>query len=125
MIVTRRPAAKSVTAAFVQALSPGYETQEKRHETRVEMKSMRRARGWPKWAIAWALPLLGACAGLPRDASMPINDPNEENTNCHVMAANQEVMRPASEVVKTAIPGPVHDRLRVFECEREGAAHLR
>ena len=75
------------------------------------MNSMRRARGWPKWAIAWALPLLGACAGLPRDASLPINDPNEE-MNRHVMAANQEVLRPASEVVKTAIPGPVHDRLR-------------
>ena len=75
------------------------------------MNSMRRARGWPKWAIAWALPLLGACAGLPRDASLPINDPNEE-MNRHVMAANQEVLRPASVVVKTAIPGPVHDRLR-------------
>ena len=49
--------------------------------------------------------------GLPRDASLPINDPNED-INRHVMAANQEVMRPASEVVKTAIPGPVHDRLR-------------
>jgi phospholipid-binding lipoprotein MlaA len=42
---------------------------------------------------------------------MPINDPNED-MNRHVMAANQEVLRPVSEVVKTAIPGPVHDRLR-------------
>jgi phospholipid-binding lipoprotein MlaA len=70
---------------------------------------MRPARGG---LIAWILPLLlGACAGLPRDAAMPINDPNED-MNRHVMAANQEVLRPVSEVVKTAIPGPVHDRLR-------------
>ena len=42
---------------------------------------------------------------------MPVNDPNED-VNRHVMAANQEVLRPASEFVKTAIPGPVHDRVR-------------
>jgi phospholipid-binding lipoprotein MlaA len=72
---------------------------------------MRGARGGLKWATAWVLPLLlGACAGLPRDVSMPINDPNE-NVNRHVMAVNQEAMRPAAEFVKTAIPGPVHDRL--------------
>jgi phospholipid-binding lipoprotein MlaA len=71
---------------------------------------MRRAQR-REWAIAWVLPvLLGACAGLPRDASLPINDPNED-MNRHVMAANQEVLRPAAEVVKAAIPGPVHDRL--------------
>jgi phospholipid-binding lipoprotein MlaA len=81
-------------------------------ETRLEMKkSMRRAPDRVKWAIAWVLPLLvGACAGLPRDASLPINDPSEE-MNRHVMAANQEMLRPASEFVKAAIPGPVHDRL--------------
>jgi len=74
-------------------------------------KSMHRARGGLKWAIACALPLLlGACAGLPRDASMPVNDPHE-NVNRQVMTANQEMLRPASELVKTAIPGPVHDRL--------------
>lgn len=73
---------------------------------------MRRARGGLKWAIAWVLPLLlGACAGLPRDASLPVNDPNED-MNRHVMAANQEVLRPASEVVKAAVPGPVQDRLQ-------------
>ena len=73
---------------------------------------MRHARGGVNWAVASALPLLlGACAGVPRDASIPINDPNER-LNRHVMAANQEILRPASEVVKTAIPGPVHDRLR-------------
>jgi phospholipid-binding lipoprotein MlaA len=74
-------------------------------------KSMRRARGWARWAIACVLPvILGACAGLPRDASLPINDPNED-MNRHVMAANQEVLRPAAEFVKATIPGPVHDRL--------------
>jgi phospholipid-binding lipoprotein MlaA len=72
---------------------------------------MRRARGGLKWATAWVLPLLlGACAGLPRDVSMPVNDPGED-MNRRVMAANQEVMRPAAEFVKTAIPGPVQDRL--------------
>jgi len=72
---------------------------------------MRRAQGRVEWAIAWVLPLLlGACAGLPRDASLPANDPNED-MNRHVMAANQEILRPASEFVKAAIPGPVHDRL--------------
>ena len=72
---------------------------------------MGRAQGWVKWAIAWVLPLfLCACAGLPRDASLPINDPNED-MNRHVMAANQEILRPVSEVLKAAIPGPVHDRL--------------
>ena len=63
-----------------------------------------------KWAIPWVLPLLlGACAGLSRNPSLPINDPNED-INRHVMTANQGVLRPAAEVVK-AIPGPVHDRL--------------
>jgi phospholipid-binding lipoprotein MlaA len=72
---------------------------------------MRRARGRVRWAIAWVLPLLlGACAGLPRDASMPVNDPHED-VNRHVMAANQEMLRPASELVKAVVPGPVHDRL--------------
>ncbi len=83
---------------------------------------MRRAQGWVKWAIAWVLPLLlcacaglprellCACAGLPRDASLPIKDPNED-MNRHVMTANQEILRPVSQVVKAAIPGPVHDRL--------------
>jgi phospholipid-binding lipoprotein MlaA len=61
-----------------------------------------------------ALPvLLAACAGVPRDASLPVNDPNEQ-FNRHVMAANQAVMGPASQVVNAAIPGPLHDRLRDF-----------
>jgi phospholipid-binding lipoprotein MlaA len=72
---------------------------------------MRRARVWSKRAIAWLLLLLvSGCAGAPRDASLPIRDPNEQ-VNRQVMAANQEVLRPISEAVKAVIPGPVHDRL--------------
>lgn len=75
---------------------------------------MRRAGNWGRWAAAWALPLLvGACASVPRDASLPVNDPNEE-MNRHIMKANQEILRPAAVVVDAAIPGPVHDRLRDF-----------
>jgi phospholipid-binding lipoprotein MlaA len=75
------------------------------------MNNMRRARSGLKWAIACVLPLLlGACAGVPRDASMPVNDPNED-WNRRVMAVNQETLRPVSQVVKATIPGPVHDRL--------------
>jgi phospholipid-binding lipoprotein MlaA len=75
---------------------------------------MRYARVWVEWALALALPLLlGACAGLPRDVALPVSDPNEQ-FNRHVMAANQAVLGPASEVVNAAIPGPVHDRLHDF-----------
>jgi phospholipid-binding lipoprotein MlaA len=72
---------------------------------------MRCATSW--WAV-WMLPiLLSACAGTPRDPSMPISDPNEES-NRKVLEQNQAVLRPISEVVKAAIPGPVHDRLHDF-----------
>src|SRR5246127_2567103 len=65
-------------------------------------------------AVAGLLPLLlGACAGLPKDVSLPVDDPHEK-VNRHVMAANQEALRPAATFVKTAIPGPVHDRLHDF-----------
>jgi len=74
-------------------------------------KWMRRAWVWSTWATAWVLAvLLSACAGAPRDAALPVSDPNEE-TNRHLLAANQEMLRPVSEVVKAVIPGPVHDRL--------------
>ncbi len=46
---------------------------------------------------------------MPRDASLPINDPNEQS-NRHLMAANQALLGPAARVVK-ALPGPVHDRV--------------
>ena len=57
--------------------------------------------------------LVGACAGVPRDASLPVHDPHEE-TNRHIMTANQELLRPASTIVKTVVPGPLHDRLHDF-----------
>jgi len=51
-------------------------------------KTMQSARGGLNAASACALSLLlGACAGLPRDASMPVSDPNE-GVNRKVMAAN-------------------------------------
>ena len=64
-----------------------------------------------RWAIASLLPVfVGACASAPRDASLPVSDPNEQ-TNRQILAANQAVLSPVAEVVKAATPGPVHDRL--------------
>ncbi len=61
--------------------------------------------------IVWALPaLLSACAGVPRDPSMPINDPNE-GFNRNVLKFNQVVIDPAANVVKAVTPGPVLNRL--------------
>lgn len=72
---------------------------------------MRRAQMWSRRAIAWLLLLLvSGCAGAPRDASLPIRDPNEQ-VNRQVMGANQEILRPISQAVKAVVPGPVHDRL--------------
>jgi phospholipid-binding lipoprotein MlaA len=44
---------------------------------------------------------------------MPMNDPNEQ-TNRHILEANQAVLRPLAKVVKAVTAGPVHDRLRDF-----------
>ena len=75
---------------------------------------MYRAQGWVRWAIVGLLPVLVcACAGVPKDASLPINDPNEQ-TNRHILEANQAVLSPAAKVVKALTPGPLHDRLRDF-----------
>src|SRR5712664_3508000 len=72
---------------------------------------MRRARSWSKWTAAWVSALLvSACAGVPRDASLPVSDPNEQ-ANRQMLATNQQILGPVSEAVKAAIPGPVHDRL--------------
>jgi ABC-type transporter lipoprotein component MlaA len=72
---------------------------------------MRRAQGGVKWAIALVLPvLMSACAAAPRDASLPLSDLDEE-MNRRVLATNQAILRPISEVVKEVIPGPVHDRI--------------
>jgi phospholipid-binding lipoprotein MlaA len=57
--------------------------------------------------------IVGACAATPRDASLPLQDPNEE-ANRKVLAMNQEVLRPVAETIKTVVPGPVHNRLRDF-----------
>jgi phospholipid-binding lipoprotein MlaA len=57
--------------------------------------------------------LMGACASAPRDASLPLDDPNED-MNRHIMRANQEILRPAAVVVDAVVPGPVHERLRDF-----------
>src|SRR5271155_1781999 len=73
---------------------------------------MRRAERWVTGPIAWGLAaLVSACAGVPRDASLPIDDPNEQ-FNRSVLRVNQVVLDPASNVVKAVTPGPVLNRLR-------------
>ncbi len=57
--------------------------------------------------------LLSGCAGVPRDPSMPINDPNE-GFNRQVLKLNQATLDPASVVVQTVVPGPAMNRLRDF-----------
>ena len=77
-----------------------------------DLQQMRRAPVWVARSIATVLPLvIGACAGVQRDASLPINDPNEQ-TNRRILAINQAVLHPPAQVVKAIVPGPVHDRLR-------------
>src|SRR5262245_3351205 len=72
---------------------------------------MRRARLWSKWTAAWVSALLvSACAVVPQDASLPVSDPNEQ-ANRQVLATNQQILGPVSEAVRTAVPGPVHERL--------------
>ncbi len=72
---------------------------------------MGRADRWAMLTIALGLPaLLSACAGVPRDPSMPINDPNE-SFNRNVLKLNQVVIDPAANVVKAVTPGPVLNRL--------------
>ena len=94
---------------FGEILARGTETPSKD-----EKRDMRRAQVRMRWAIAWVLPVLvSACAAAPRDASMPLSDPNEQ-MNRQILASNQAVLRPISEVVKEVIPGPVHDRIHDF-----------
>jgi phospholipid-binding lipoprotein MlaA len=62
------------------------------------------------WVAAAALTgLVSACAGAPRDASLPIDDPNEQ-FNRKILQVNQTVLDPAANVVKQ-VPGPIRDRL--------------
>ena len=75
---------------------------------------MRRGQVWARWAITIALPVIvGACAATPRDASLPLQDPNE-HANRQVLAMNQEMLRPVAETVQKVVPRPVHDRLHDF-----------
>jgi phospholipid-binding lipoprotein MlaA len=54
--------------------------------------------------------LVSACAGVPRDASLPIDDPNEQ-FNRGVLRVNQVALDPVATVVKAA-PPPVTNRIR-------------
>jgi phospholipid-binding lipoprotein MlaA len=72
---------------------------------------MRRAQAWVTRSLACLLPVvLSACASMPRDASLPIDDPNEQ-LNRKIFAANEAVLRPPADVIKAVTPGPIHDRL--------------
>src|SRR6476659_2210743 len=75
---------------------------------------MRRGQVWGRWAITIALPVIvGACASAPRDAALPLQDPNEQ-ANRHMLAMNQEMLRPVAETVQKVVPKHVHDRLHDF-----------
>jgi len=83
-----------------------------RAEIRKESISMRRAERWVAGLTAGLVTaLLSACAGVPRDPSLPIDDPWEQ-TNRGVLRANQVVLDPVANVVKAATPAPVLNRLR-------------
>ncbi len=72
---------------------------------------MRRAKPWVAMSLACALPaLVSACAGVPRDASLPVDDPNEQ-FNRGVLRANQVVLDPVANVVKQ-VPGPILNRFQ-------------
>jgi phospholipid-binding lipoprotein MlaA len=72
---------------------------------------MRRAERWITFPIAAGLAaLVSACAGVPHDASLPIDDPNEQ-FNRGVLRANQVVLDPAANVVKQ-VPGPILHRFQ-------------
>src|SRR5215471_19462861 len=75
---------------------------------------MRRSWAGVRWAITVVLPVIvGACAATPRDASLPVQDPNEQ-ANRQMLAMNQEMLRPVAGFVKTVVPRPVHERLSDF-----------
>jgi phospholipid-binding lipoprotein MlaA len=54
--------------------------------------------------------LVSACAGVPHDASLPIDDPNEQ-FNRRVLHLNQVVLDPPATAVKS-VPGAIRDRLQ-------------
>ena len=66
---------------------------------------------WIEWLSAVGLAaLVSACAGVPHDASLPIDDPNEQ-FNRGVLHLNQVVLDPPATVVKS-VPGVIRDRLQ-------------
>src|SRR6202142_3323681 len=70
---------------------------------------MGRAERWVAGPIAWGLAaLVSACAGVPHDASLPIDDPNEQ-FNRGVLHVNQVVLDPPATVIKS-VPGGIRDR---------------
>ena len=86
---------------------------------------MRGAERWVAGSVAWALAaLVSACAGAPRDASLPIDDPNEQ-FNRSVLRANQVVLDPVSNVVKAATPGAGAQPPDRFGRQPQRAAHPR
>ena len=73
---------------------------------------MRRTRAWITRVLAFLAPaLVCACAGVPRDASLPIDDPNEQ-TNRRILAVNQALLDPVANVVKAGTPPLALNRLR-------------
>jgi phospholipid-binding lipoprotein MlaA len=73
---------------------------------------MSRIERWVTLSVACGLAaLMVGCAGVPRDPSMPINDPNEQ-FNRGVLKLNQAVLDPASQVVQAVSPGPALNRAR-------------
>src|ERR1700728_1233759 len=70
---------------------------------------MRGVERWTKWVGAASLAaLVSACAGVPREASLRIVDPNEQ-FNRGVLHLNQVVLDPPATVVKS-MPGQIRDR---------------
>jgi phospholipid-binding lipoprotein MlaA len=81
-----------------------------RPSIREERRPMRLAEPWISRLIASVLAaLVTACAGVQRDPSMAINDPDEK-TNRQILAFNQALLHPPATVVKS-LPAPAFDRL--------------
>jgi phospholipid-binding lipoprotein MlaA len=70
--------------------------------------------GVERWIVRWGAlglsALVSACAGVPRDASLPIVDPNE-HFNRGVLHLNQVILDPPATVVKS-VPGVIRDRFQ-------------
>src|ERR1700752_5243983 len=70
--------------------------------------------GSGSWAALMAASALAgfvsACAGVPHDASLPIDDPNEQ-FNRGVLHVNQVLLDPPATAVKS-VPGVIRDRLQ-------------